>query len=90
MTSKHDTGGPAMPHNRSLALCEHCAQEQAHPGMTLLDWFAGQAPEWATAGPHRTSAGIAPGANTEDAFLRYEWAAAMIAEKRKLEGNNNG
>jgi len=73
--SKHDTGGPAMPHNRSLALCEHCAQEQAHPGMTLLDWFAGQ-----------VVVGLYAGNAEAIARVAYDRAAALVAEKRKREG----
>jgi len=75
MTNKHDTGGPAMPHNRSLALCEHCAQEQAHPGMTLLDWFAGQA-----------IAGKCDLDPDQYSVWAYDLAEALVAEKRKREG----
>jgi hypothetical protein len=66
--------------------------------MTLLDWFAGQArhedlaiPE--TIGECAKLIGIDAGSyegskhwNAVDARLRYDWASAMLAEKRRREG----
>lgn len=80
-----DNGGPAFP---------QADNEQAHtnPGMTMLDWFAGQALN-----------AFLPVALRENAFLgagegrtlpkwlasdAYDYAVAMIAEKRRREAED--
>jgi hypothetical protein len=73
-----NTGGPAFP-------CQPCDRQgqpvaEMSPGMTLLDWFAGQALAGMCANPHR-DLGWSGGA--QDA---YKHAVAMLAEKQRREG----
>lgn len=72
MTTKHDTGGPAWPSQRPC-LCEQCGEAAAYGGMTLLDWFAGQA----------VASGSGQRCTAEEI---YTMAAALVAEKRRREG----
>ena len=85
--SKKDTGGPAFP--------ESCG-DHIIPGMTLRDWFAGQAPEPSVdyiamqkahdknLNPHNDS--YKPPLRTEleiRAAYRYDYADSMLAERSK-------
>lgn len=65
-----DNGGPAYP-----------VPDDGSEGMTLLDWFAGQALVGLMTSQH-TDANA-----TEEAFAgdAYAQAAAMVAEKRRRE-----
>lgn len=62
------------------------------PGMTLLDWFAGQALVGLMAQPDtRTCVSeIRDDLIRDDAKTVYAYAAAMIAEKRRLEKIGGG
>jgi len=51
------------------------------PGMTLRDWFAGQALSWPDMG------GLSP---HEAAEYVYEYADAMLAERAKATGEGRG
>lgn len=75
-----DTGGPAFPN--SITEDPSAPGERLFPyehglgGMTLLDWFAGQA----------LAGNLNDGAQLERiAKEGYDIAAAMVAEKRKRE-----
>ena len=74
--TKTDDGGPAYPHP---GVCN---------GMTLLDWFAGQALAGILAGgfadtiPHDDVNG-----GGDAAFYAYQYAEAMIAQKRRREND---
>lgn len=74
MTEK-DTGGPAFPYEEF----EHGFHQDTvvkHPGMTLRDWFAGQAmAALITKSACRSAAATAATA--------YEYADAMLAERNK-------
>lgn len=78
MSNKHDTGGPAFPSGVALA-----------GGMTLLDWFAGQAPgmpNWF----ERQMAGMGPSTVEIAVRWRWVWAESMLAEKRRRESGQGG
>lgn len=64
---------PAFPHNEQNDDGSH---HYTHPGMTLRDWFAGQA----LAG--RMINGFASGADIH-ARVSYELADAMLAERQR-------
>ena len=69
MADRADGGGPAFP-----------VEEWDAPGMTLRDWFAGQALVGIAPGivEHRGSAQLGAG-------VAYEFADAMLAERAKVE-----
>lgn len=79
-----DIGGPAYP-EQGLSR-DGAPSFEFEPGMTLLDWFAGQALIH-IGGLFAAQEGVIP----PDKFVRtvaektYELAAAMIAEKRRRE-----
>ncbi len=86
-----DDGGPAFPHQDS-------GDTGTRSGMTLRDWFAGQAP--VTMGGAARVCGWPPEFNlTQDsdraafwavmAMLRFEYADAMIVARR-IKGDDNG
>jgi hypothetical protein len=88
--SEIDDGGAAFPVPENTQAPEHSAYGQAgHPGMTLRDWFAGQAmaaivsriiPE------HRdgaTSATVPQAALDAAAHTAFGFADAMIAQRSK-------
>lgn len=88
MTDTHDDGGPAFPTQvdiQNVALPNGGYQARyvgGESGMTLEDWFAGQA-----------LAGMLASTSPDDIFSvnvlandAYNTAAAMIAEKRRREG----
>lgn len=82
-----DTGGPAYPYTLAHIEQPHAA------GMTLLDYFAGQAlagamassPDGCTNFPFNADDGDDP-PTAIVAGCCYELAAAMLAEKRRREG----
>lgn len=72
----NETGGPAFPPNAGWR-----DNESSCRGMTLLDWFAGQAlssilAEWAESGE---------GWHTDAADKAYRVAASMIAERKRTK-----
>ena len=71
MTDRHD-GGPAFPHRNDL-----CPQMN---GMTLRDWFAGQALAGILSNPNIENAYF-----TVDAGLAYEAADAMLAARSEAK-----
>ena len=72
--SRSNDGGPAFPHMDAQILGQR-------PGMSLRDWFAGQA----LAGGIRPPSG--GDIDTADlAVLVYEMADAMLVEREKPEG----
>jgi hypothetical protein len=75
----HDDGGPAFP----IPVDDRPGAYEAHPGMSLLDWFAGQALAGLCA--HTGSFGNTGGPDVM-AVRAYEVADAMIAAKRQREG----
>ena len=78
----HDDGGPAYPHD---------GQANYTGGMTLLDWFAGMAlVAFLPADPRSNPFLSPPGRRTLPEWIAkdaYDYAAAMIAEKRRREEN---
>ena len=71
MTDRHD-GGPAFPHRNDL-----CPQMN---GMTLRDWFAGQALAGMNAADRRWEGG-----NKDMACAAYSQADAMIAARSEAK-----
>lgn len=78
-----DTGGAAFPHKR-FAKEPSLYRDVVLPssGMTLMDWFAGQAMKGHIARWGAESFG------PDDAMRCYNKAQAMVAEKRRREGGN--
>lgn len=76
-----DAGGPAFPGEVYSGTANGVKQFEPHSGMTLLDWFAGQALLGLLSNP-RTKHVIAD----EVSKNCYGMAKAMLAEKRKREG----
>jgi hypothetical protein len=70
-----DDGGPAFP----IPNDDRPGAYEAHPGMTLRDWFAGQA----LVGINSWSPGSKPMDPAARAEWCYEQADAMIAERNK-------
>ena len=80
MTSFND-GGPAFPateEGQTAFSGQPCTIY--HPGMSLRDWFAGQAMQGMVAYSGSTGAGFGPG---DIAARSYEIADAMLAEREK-------
>lgn len=83
-----DTGGPAFPMPfTAVAAGDETTLTVPYPGdtpagMTLLDWFAGHAPDAPDYWPckPRNMAEI-----YMDTDWRYHWAEDMIAQKRRRE-----
>jgi hypothetical protein len=78
-----DNGGPAFP-----TIAGHTVYSN---GMTLRDWFAGQAlagmATWTPAPPpHETSIPLPHRARELKAQWAYQMADAMIAERAKIGG----
>jgi len=90
MTNNSDTGGPAFPEPLGEEMpARDCG---CHPGMDLLDWFAGQALngilsrfEPACSSETDTQAYL-EGIYGTMSIQAYMTAEAMIAEKRRREG----
>ncbi len=83
LTDKTDDGGPAYPLGVATATGENpvcSANFENGEGMTLLDWFAGQALCGLCT---RAPQGYTTDMRASDAYLI---AQAMIAEKRRREG----
>lgn len=81
-----DTGGPAFPTDKQIDYFSQVTGKLARtdvmpdqPGMTLLDWFAGQAMAGLQANP---SLDMSHG---QTAICAYDAAEAMITEKREGE-----
>lgn len=97
-----DTGGPAYPehHYFDPERGQHgqhvTASDIGCGGMTMLDYFAGQALTGIIAHPSRPGWKDSKGRSTTDApddgpiiaCIAYELAAAMLAEKRRREGGD--
>lgn len=90
-------GGPAFPQT-DLSAYGMGPNEDGNSGMSLRDWFAGQAP--VTMGDAARVCGWPPEFNlTQDsdraafwavmAMLRFEYADAMIVARR-IKGDDNG
>lgn len=85
----HDDGGPAYP----IPVDDRPGAYEAHPGMSLRDWFAGQALAGLCGNPggpfqanERSGWAIV---NCSPEFIAdecYKLADAMIAAKREREG----
>ena len=85
MTDKHDDGGPAYPVSVATATGENpvcSASFEDGEGMTLLDWFAGQALRGLLSRFRKTPV-LEPHMWSHDAYII---ADAMLAEKRRREG----
>ena len=70
------TGGPAFP--RPTSHLPNVETSWSQTGMTLRDWFAGQALSGMTA-----NSAVAPASSEDWAHGAYELADAMIAERAK-------
>lgn len=75
MANQRDTGGDAFPSTPSTAPSGDLYQP--YPGMTLRDYFAGQAILGLIANPNNK------GEATEAARIAYGIANAMLAERSK-------
>ena len=72
-------GGPAFPHTDDI--CPNGSQY--YPGMTLRDWFAGQAMAGLLANPEFRNQSV------EEHAMCALWAAdAMLAERAKATGKD--
>lgn len=74
MTDEIDDGGAAFPHQTAWHRDTH--------GMTLRDWFAGQALQIAWAA---LDAGHYEGGSKEIAGCAYQIADAMLAERKRRD-----
>ena len=93
--SKIDTGGPAYPTRGSVTFIQNTdGTRTATPadtgGMTLLDWFAGQAMAGILGNPALANAITKRHPKNIDSVewvvdAAYVTAAAMLAEKRRRE-----
>lgn len=96
MADKHDDGGPAYPVERTYRRRPRYGEEgdqivtEHNDGMSMLDWFAGQA----TVGMVAEISGEQWGAirdgttyplHKEVARFIYDLAEALVAEKRRRE-----
>ena len=83
MKKELDTGGPAFPQGESYDTFDLAGNRHDHtkaalkPGMTLLDWFAGQALQGLIVADPK----IKP---DERALYAYSQARAMLAERKRL------
>jgi hypothetical protein len=79
MSSPINDGGPAFPHDiQELGNAHRTAQ----PGMTLRDWFAGQAlAGWLASYGESACHPVSDGAQADSAAHAYEMADAMIAAR---------
>jgi len=71
---QHDSGGQAFPLSEFPGV--------TNDGMTLLDWFAGQALAGLAAEPELSSERVAE--------IAYDCAERMVAEKRRREADGGG
>lgn len=75
----NDTGGPAFAHGDPT--------HGGSSGMTCLDWFAGKAFGYAHSPQHVCKLADEWGCGPSEALARicFDFAAAMVAEKRRRE-----
>jgi hypothetical protein len=69
-------GGPAFPHEFKAQTATGIWSDRA-PGMTLLDYFAGQAMQGVIMGPG------CPGNAAEVSRIAYDFAQCMLAERER-------
>ena len=83
MTHKHDDGGPAFPaFNGNMSVREDGTIAPIYEGgMSLRDWFAGQALAGLSADDHTYA-----GTKEDTAEWAYAFADAMLAQRAKREG----
>ena len=83
MSANFDDGGWAYPTRAG-------ATDFTLVGMTLLDWFAGQAMQGILANPTWNGINLAfdDDVHATAACTAYTYAHAMVAEKRRLEETN--
>ncbi len=80
MTKKIDTGGPAFP-GTEVDACKNCCDMVILPkGMSLLDHFAGMYLQAIAGLPDNHST------HEDNACEAYAASVALVAEKRRLEG----
>ena len=79
MTSKRDDGGPAFPKLEWYSLEDGGYEDRGPSGMTLRDWFAGQALQGLIACDGRY--GLGNGNIGLDAIDAYRLADAMLRER---------
>jgi hypothetical protein len=77
MGDKKD-GGPAYPAPNAARLLYGAGREDAYPGMSLRDWFAGQALAGFLASTKHPTFAV-----DQDAPYFYALADAMLAEREK-------
>lgn len=87
-------GGPAFPHKIPKYADQHLL-EVFGSGMSLLDWFAGQALAGLAANPERASAFATPATDNPELYLpevarlAYAAAEAMLKERAKRYDRQN-
>lgn len=79
MSAPIDNGGPAFPHHVVRESMGHSYDER---GMTLRDWFAGQALAGICANAGWCDMLMAPGMAEANAKAAYAYADAMIAARK--------
>ncbi len=85
-----DDGGPAFPVPLAAVTADNgdfvCwdATDRGLGGMTLLDWFAGQALGGLIAGPNVYAGPIRSAEDVAD--LAYAYADAMLAARKQVRG----
>ena len=80
-----NTGGPAFPHDWLPHPQGQCEPERPHAGMTLLDYFAGQVVVGLLTNPPLLNGKAGHRTQSDHAWMAYEIAAAMLAEKHRRE-----
>lgn len=78
--SKLDDGGPAFPNETRPSLSDATKVVPAHHGMSLRDWFAGQALAGLLASPVTDDMSW-----SEIASKAYNAANSMLAERAKAQ-----
>ncbi len=86
MSANFDDGGPAYPQNAEWGTATPVPE-----GMTLLDWFAGRAMQGILSNPTWNGINLAFDDDVHGTAARtaYTYARAMVAEKRRLEGQDD-